>query len=127
MNQKPRTILIIDDNVSVSHALKALLGREGFKVLHAGHGKDGCQLAASEHPTLILCDELMPHMDGYETLTWLKGTESTAHIPVIMIGGSDPNGERNWVALGAFCFLPKPFRIAELFDEVRRALSAQTH
>jgi DNA-binding response OmpR family regulator len=118
------TILIVDDNPDISHLLTLFLTRAGFKVLEASDGEEGCKLAERMTPSLILCDERMPGMDGYATLRKLKGTTLTAQIPVVMIGGSAPGSQHDWLALGAFSFLPKPFQLPELLAAVEKALSA---
>jgi DNA-binding response OmpR family regulator len=123
--QNPHTILIVDDNPAVSDVLVLLFTHAGFNVLRAEDGRCGCAVAEEQLPSLIICDERMPRMDGYSTLLRLKATASTAHIPVIMIGGTDVNGERDWPSCGAASFLPKPFKFSELLAVVGRVLSLQ--
>jgi CheY-like chemotaxis protein len=123
--QNQETILIVDDNPDVIHVLTLLLSHAGFKVMKAENGEQGCELAEQALPTLILCDERMPQFDGFATLTRLKTTPATAHIPVIMIGGTDANGTRDWLSCGASFFLPKPFQLPELLAAVRGVLSAK--
>jgi DNA-binding response OmpR family regulator len=120
--QNPTTILIVDDNPDVSDVITIFLTRVGFRTLAAKDGEAACEMAERETPSLIICDERMPGMDGYSTLLKLKGNTNTAQIPVIMIGGTDINGERDWQSYGAASFLPKPFQLPELLARVRETL-----
>jgi CheY-like chemotaxis protein len=125
--QNHPTILIVDDNPEVSDVLVLLFTHVGFHVLKAEDGQCGCALAEGQIPSLIICDEQMPRMNGCNTLLRLKATPSTSQIPIIMIGGTDPNGERDWPSCGAACFLPKPFKFPELLAVVHQVLSLQPH
>ena len=124
MSQKRTTILVVDDNPAVTKVLTLLLGRQGYKVTIAADGEQGCALAREVKPALILCDERMPRMDGLSALTELKADKTTAHIPVLMIGGSGEGGERDWVKHGATGFIAKPFHIDEIVDQVQQILKA---
>jgi CheY-like chemotaxis protein len=78
-------ILIIDDDVFMSGMYSTRLLRDGFEVVTATDGMLGIQKAKSEKPDVILCDVLMPLLDGFETLTRLKADPQTAAIPVMML------------------------------------------
>jgi two-component system, OmpR family, alkaline phosphatase synthesis response regulator PhoP len=124
VNQNPPKILLIDDETSVARVLGQLLKRAGYSPLIAFDGVQGHELALSEIPALIICDERMPVMDGQETLRRLKENPITAHIPVIMIGGSDMNGLFDWRAHGAAGFVAKPFDVREMLALLRQVLLA---
>lgn len=126
MSQSPPTVLIIDDEHGVTTVFRLVLTRAGFKVLVAEHGEAGLESAERELPSLIFCDELMPILDGYETLLKLKNNPATADIPVIMMGGTHPQGLRNWVSEGAVAFVAKPFAIAEVMALIRRLVTSES-
>ncbi|OHA67077.1 MAG: hypothetical protein A3C82_02370 [Candidatus Wildermuthbacteria bacterium RIFCSPHIGHO2_02_FULL_47_12] len=67
-----KTILIVEDEISLLHALRDKLAREGFAVLEAKNGKEGLGIALREHPDLILLDIIMPVMDGITMLKKLR-------------------------------------------------------
>jgi putative two-component system response regulator len=122
MHQNPHTILIIDDEPTVARILRTLLQRAGFTSLTTGDGEKGYELAVAQSPSLIFCDERMPGLSGDETLQKLKANPATAHIPVIMMGGSGFNGLRDWTSAGAVGFVAKPFQMTDVLSLVRRIL-----
>ncbi|MEY4745032.1 MAG: hypothetical protein RL272_977 [Candidatus Parcubacteria bacterium] len=78
-------ILIIDDDPFISGMYATRLVNDGFTVVTAPDGFQGLKKAAEEKPTIILCDVLMPKMDGFETLRRLKEDPALAKIPVMML------------------------------------------
>jgi DNA-binding response OmpR family regulator len=122
MPDNHRTILIVDDNLDVSLILALNLRAKGFTVLEAEDGEIGCEIAAAKQPSLILCDEQMPRLNGLQTLTRLKNTPQTSSIPVLMIGGTGLFNEEVWKARGAAGFVPKPFQMNELVAAVEMIL-----
>jgi len=126
MEKNRQTILIIDDNCDVSFMLAVSLRARGFGVLEAENGEIGCELAIMNTPSLILCDEQMPGLNGVQTLDLLKRTPQTAAIPVLMIGGTGLLNEREWEAHGASGFVPKPFEINDLLTVVENILLQKT-
>jgi CheY-like chemotaxis protein len=122
MTKNHRTILIVDDNVDVSLILTLNLRARGFTVLEAEDGEIGCEVAIAKRPSLILCDEQMPRLDGLQTLFRLKSTPQTTAIPVLMIGGTGLYNEETWKAHGASGFVPKPFEMEDLLAVVEKML-----
>ncbi|MDY6900336.1 MAG: response regulator, partial [Cyanobacteriota bacterium] len=78
-------ILVIEDEESVRENILDLLEAESFEILAAANGKIGIDLAVSEAPDLILCDLMMPNIDGYEVLKKLNLQAATATIPFIFL------------------------------------------
>lgn len=79
------SILIIEDNNDIRESAAEILELTGYRVLQAQHGKAGVELALQNHPDLILCDIMMPELDGYEVLFMLNKNEATAAIPFIFL------------------------------------------
>src|ERR1041384_3720649 len=77
------TILIVDDRAANRDLLATILGYKGHRVLEAGDGKEALASVKRERPDLIISDILMPTMDGYEFVRWLRTDPNTADIPVI--------------------------------------------
>jgi CheY-like chemotaxis protein len=122
-------VLIVEDDVDTIGLLSAAMRQVGFTPLSAVGGYEALVAARRYRPDLILLDIRMPGMDGYETLTHLKRDAVTQAIPIVAISAhvSDATQERNrLIALGATSFLPKPFSIEDLLDEVEAALQPVT-
>jgi len=102
-------VLIIDDSPFELRAISSILAGQ-FEVLLAKNGKSGIELAIRNRVDLILVDLNMPDMSGFEVLAELKSMDETAHVPVIIITGSESSeDEVKGLALGASDFIRKPF------------------
>jgi PAS domain S-box-containing protein len=118
-------VLIVEDDADTVGLLAAAMRQIGFTPLVAVGGYEALVVARRYRPDLILLDLRMPGMDGYEALTHLKRDAVTQAIPIVAISAhvTDVMQERKrLIALGATSFLPKPFSIEELLDEVETAL-----
>lgn len=123
MASQPATLLIVDDEPQVRKLLETLLQHEGYQTLSAGSGEEALQLVARQPPDLILLDIMMPGMDGYEVATQLKGDETTAGIPIIMLSAlSEPSARVSGLESGAEEFISKPIERVELWLRVRNLL-----
>ena len=117
------TILIIEDEEALRLTLAERLTLEGLQVLTAANGKAGVHQAQEARPDLILCDILMPEMDGYSVLLALQSDARTAAIPFIFLTAkADPPQVRAGMELGADDYLCKPVGKAELLAAVRARL-----
>jgi signal transduction histidine kinase/DNA-binding response OmpR family regulator len=101
-----RTVLVIDDDVTVRDLMTRYLERGGFTVLTAGDGIDGLARARESHPAAITLDVMMPGLDGWTVLTALKGDPALADIPVILVTIVDE--KQRGYALGAVEYMVKP-------------------
>ncbi|MEL7240985.1 MAG: EAL domain-containing response regulator [Cyanobacteria bacterium J06643_5] len=120
-------ILVIEDEESVRENILDLLEAESFETLAAANGKIGIDLAVSEVPDLILCDLMMPNIDGYEVLKKLNLQASTATIPFIFLTARTAKADiRQGMNLGADDYLTKPFTRSELLNAVVSRLEKQT-
>jgi two-component system sensor kinase len=119
-------ILIIEDETNIRENLEAILELENFETLAADNGRLGVELALQEQPDLILCDVMMPQLDGYGVLKALKDEPKTALIPLIFLTArSERNDLRRGMELGADDYLTKPFTLDELLMAVRTRLEKQ--
>lgn len=120
-------ILVIEDEESVRENILDLLEAESFETLAAANGTIGIDLAVSEAPDLILCDLMMPTIDGYEVLKKLNLKAATATIPFIFLTARTAKADmRQGMNLGADDYLTKPFTRSELLSAIVGRLEKQT-
>ena len=118
-----KTILFIDDNTEMLENTSELLELSNYKVFTASNGKDGVKLAKKEHPDLIICDVMMPGLDGYEVLHILSQDPATEMIPFIFLTAKSGKGDfRKGMNLGADDYLTKPFEEMDLLSTIERKL-----
>lgn len=114
-----KRILIIDDDRSIREFILELLRTEGFQTFEAENGDLGVQAAKRHLPDLILCDVVMPHLDGYGVLTALRQSSDTAAIPFIFLTSmSERDSFRQGMELGADDYLTKPCSATELLKAI---------
>jgi signal transduction histidine kinase/CheY-like chemotaxis protein len=89
VKQHPVSILVIDDDPGAREMAVAALRPEGFDVVAAASGREGLALAQSSLPDLVICDLLMPDMDGFEVVSRLQQGEATKEIPILILTGQD--------------------------------------
>ena len=116
------TILAVDDTSTNLKVLDALLSPRGYRVLTATNGQVALDMLAVEHPDLILCDIVMPVMDGYEFCRRLRQDPVTRLLPVIMITANEEAEKLKAIEAGADDFVLKPFNQAELLARVTSLL-----
>jgi CRP-like cAMP-binding protein len=118
-----KTILLIEDNLDIRENTAEILELANYKVLTAENGKQGVELAKSSQPDLIICDIMMPELDGYGVLHVLGKNEKTASIPFIFLTAKTEKSDmRKGMNLGADDYLTKPFDDLELLDAVEMRL-----
>ncbi|MBT0665382.1 response regulator [Geobacter pelophilus] len=116
-------ILVVEDSSVVANVVKAVLEREGFEVLQASDGLEGLKLAISSKPTVILCDSVMPRMDGFALKRALAAQTETAKIPVILLTSkASPEEEQKALSSGFFDFIAKPVNAVRIVSRIRRAI-----
>jgi len=119
-NSLGKTVLIIDDDPTVSELMKRQLIKENYKVVIAPNGKEGIRLARDLKPDVITLDILMPEMDGWSVLRTLKADPEVSDIPVIMASILDEKNKG--FSLGAADFLSKPVQKEYLMKSIRNLI-----
>ncbi|MGK7946630.1 MAG: EAL domain-containing protein [Microcystaceae cyanobacterium] len=118
------TILIIEDEPAIRELISEILSIHSFKILKASNGQEGVQIAQQQLPDLILCDIMMPNMNGYEVINILQNQIKTALIPFIFLTAK---GEiehiKQGLKLGADDYLVKPFTEEDLIHTVNLRLT----
>ncbi|UBF23929.1 response regulator [Kovacikia minuta CCNUW1] len=121
-----KRILIIEDERSIRESVLELLEVEGFNVTSAENGSVGLQIVQEHPPDLVLCDVIMPELDGYEVLTALRQNPITATIPFIFLTAKGMKEDiRQGMGLGADDYLIKPFTPQELLRAIATRLERQ--
>lgn len=119
-------ILVIEDEAPLLESILDLLDLEGFEAIGAENGQVGVRLAKESLPELIICDILMPELDGHEALSLLRGNPSTALIPFIFLTAKGTVDDfRAGMNLGADDYLTKPFKQADLLQAITTRLDKQ--
>lgn len=116
-------ILVIEDADSIRELITEILINEGFQAIAASSGQQGLQLANTEFPDLIICDIMMPGLDGYDVLEQLRQNPKTVIIPLIFLTAKSSKEDlRHGMQLGADDYLTKPFTEDELLTAVKARL-----
>lgn len=119
-------ILVIEDEDSVRENILDLLQAEDFDTVAAANGRIGIDLAMAEFPDLVLCDMMMPEVDGYGVLSALRQEPLTATIPFIFLTAKSAKADfRQGMDMGADDYLTKPFTRAELLSAIMNRLERQ--
>ena len=122
----PKTILLIEDNEDIRENTAELLELEGFRVLAVQNGQDGIALTRTDLPDLVICDILMPEMDGYAVFRRLLSQEETRHIPFIFFTARSESVDKAKAdAIGRCSYLIKPFDETELLALIARVLNGR--
>jgi CRP-like cAMP-binding protein/CheY-like chemotaxis protein len=117
------TIMVIEDNAAIRGNVVEILEMAGYKVLSADNGKTGVNLICKHIPDVILCDIMMPELDGYGVLYLLNKKPETSHIPFIFLTAKAEHIDlRKGMEMGADDYLTKPFDHIELLSAVESRL-----
>ncbi len=120
---RPRTVMVVEDNGIIVTMLRHLLERRGYRVETAVDGRQAVARLNGEPPGLVLLDLMLPYKDGFEVIKQMRATPGWEEVPVIMLTAKAQ--ERNVVRAldaGANDYVVKPFKLEELAARVRRFL-----
>lgn len=118
-----RKILLIEDNQEIRENTSEILSLANFEVLTAENGKIGVELAQANLPDLIICDIMMPELDGYGVLNILSKNQETARIPFIFLTAkTEKTDMRKGMEMGADDYLTKPFDDNDLLNAIQTRL-----
>ncbi|WP_207515677.1 response regulator [Longitalea luteola] len=114
-----KTILVIDDNTEIRENTAEILSLAGYTTFTAENGKKGVEAAVKQKPDLIVCDIMMPELDGYGVLHLLKKNPDTEHIPFIFLTAKAERRDfRKGMEMGADDYISKPFDDIELLNAI---------
>lgn len=104
------TVLIVDDEPNILEAIEFLLKTEGYRVLKAFNGLQALELAAAEHPEIVVLDVMMPGIDGFETATRLRKLPEMEYAKILFLTAKGAlKDKENGYASGAEYYMVKPF------------------
>lgn len=113
------SILVIDDNPNILDNTAEILELAGYKTYTAENGKIGVDLAIQHKPSLIVCDIMMPELDGYGVLHLVRKNEALKHIPFIFLTAKTERSDfRKGMEMGADDYITKPFDDIELLNAI---------
>lgn len=119
-----KTILLIEDDVILRENTSELLELANYTVINASNGVTGVELAKNQLPNIIICDIMMPELDGYGVLKALSLEKTTKHIPFIFLSAKTERSDvRKGMDLGADDYITKPFTEEELINAIESRLA----
>src|SRR5438874_9038248 len=117
-----KTILVVDDDQDLSDGIRAVLEKQGHRVMQARDGQQCKQLIYQQHPDLVILDMMMPRMGGYPVLEHFKGKSDAP--PIIMITANEGSRHKAYAEyLGVVDYIRKPFAMERLLEAVDRGLN----
>lgn len=119
------SVLLVEDDENISQVLKFMLERQGYQVAHAADGRAACSYveSATERPALVLLDVMLPYIDGFEIVRFIRTRAEWVTVPIVMLTAKTT--ERDIVRAldtGANDYIVKPFQPNELLARIRRFL-----
>ena len=118
-----KSILVIDDNKDIRENTAEILDLAGYKTFTAENGKKGVELALKEKPDVIVCDIMMPELDGYGVLHLLRNKPEAQNIPFIFLTAKTERSDfRKGMEMGADDYVTKPFDDVELLNAIEMRL-----
>jgi CheY-like chemotaxis protein len=119
-----KKILLADDSITIQKVVELTFPRDEFEVATVGNGKLAVEKASAFRPDLVLCDVIMPQMDGYQAVAGIRAIAGLESVPVLFLNGAfEPFDEARAQAVGALGNVSKPFEPPALVARVRDILS----
>ncbi|MFP4133766.1 MAG: response regulator transcription factor [Halothece sp.] len=123
LEQQPAKLLLIDDDPNLILLVQDYLDFQGYQVTTADNGKEALERLEEDIPDLIICDIMMPEMDGYELVERIREDSRISWIPVIFLSAKGQSTDRvRGLNIGADVYLIKPFEPEELVAQVESSL-----
>lgn len=118
-----KKLLLIDDDPNLILLVKDYLEFRGYEVIPAGNGREALEVMKTFTPDLIICDVMMPEMDGYTFVETIRGNMATDWVPVIFLSARGQTADRvKGLTTGADVYMVKPFEPEELVAQVESSL-----
>jgi CheY-like chemotaxis protein len=124
-DKRRRLILVVDDDASIRRMVATALKARGYDVEEAGDGLVASEMLGrmANHPDLMICDVMMPTIDGFSLARLVKNHKELRSMPIIFLTAkSQPADLKTGIALGARHYVQKPFSVVDLVDKVDKTL-----
>ena len=120
---KPKKLLLIDDDPNLILLVKDYLEFRGYEVVTAENGREALEVLEQQTPDMIICDVMMPEMDGYSLVSAIRSDPKTSWIPVLFLSAKGQSQDRvKGLNIGADVYMVKPFEPEELVAQVESSL-----
>ncbi len=117
------TVLVIEDEVAILNNICTILQISGYTCIKASNGAIGLEALSTNNPNIILCDVMMPEMDGFEVLKNVRGNTATQTTPFCFLSARADVVDIDYgLSLGANGYITKPFSAKDLIETVGRLL-----
>ncbi|MGV0024622.1 response regulator transcription factor [Phormidesmis priestleyi] len=118
-----RRLLLIDDDPNLILLVKDYLEFRGYEVITAENGREALEVLEQEVPDMIICDVMMPEMDGYSLVSAIRSDPKTSWVPVLFLSAKGQSQDRvKGLNIGADVYMVKPFEPEELVAQVESSL-----
>lgn len=118
-----KRLLLIDDDPNLILLVKDYLEFRGYEVITAENGREALEVLEQEIPDMIICDVMMPEMDGYAFVNQVRQDERTSWIPILFLSAKGQSGDKiKGLNIGADVYMVKPFEPEELVAQVEASL-----
>lgn len=118
-----KTILVVDDDPNLVFLVQDYLELKGYRVLTAAHGRDALTVLEQETPDMIICDVMMPQMDGYNFVRHVRDNQQISWLPVLFLSAKGQTQDRVMgLNTGADVYMVKPFDPDELLAQIEASL-----
>ncbi len=115
-----KTILVVDDEEAIMEVVCAFLETEGYKTIQANNGQQGLDYLSTAHPDVVLCDVMMPVLDGRELCKKMQANNDYRSIPIILMSAAVKSLARSECHYAAL--LDKPFDLDDLLNTVQQVI-----
>ena len=127
VRERQRTIMVVDDSLTVRKITGRLLGREGYIVIAAKDGIEALEKLGDSLPDVVITDVEMPRMDGFDLTRNIRNDARLQNLPIIMITSRTADKHREHATqLGVNVFLGKPYEESELLRNIAELMKART-
>jgi len=124
---RPR-VLVVEDDAALRKVLELRLGLEGFEVSSAKDGQDGLEVLDDVQPDAVICDLMMPRLDGFGFCRTARHRETSRDLPIVVLTARQKDGEiERLLELGDITFMNKPFDAQLLTATLRELTARRTH
>ena len=118
-----KQLMLVDDDPNLILLVKDYLEFRGYQVITAGNGREALDLLEEQIPDLIICDVMMPEMDGYSLVQHIRENSTTEWVPVLFLSAKGQSQDRvKGLNTGADVYIVKPFEPEELVAQVESSL-----